>query len=77
MMKRTQIYIENNDFEKLYLLAKANNLTVSELIRQAIKKELFKKLKTNKKNWRGFVGFYKSKIKTKANEEIKKYYQKL
>jgi predicted DNA-binding ribbon-helix-helix protein len=77
MMKRTQIYIENNDFEKLYFLAKANNLTVSELIRQAIKKELFKKLKNNKKNWRGFVGFYKSKIKTKANEEIKKYYQKL
>jgi metal-responsive CopG/Arc/MetJ family transcriptional regulator len=77
MMKRTQIYIENNDFEKLYLLAKANNLTVSELIRQAIKKELFEKLKNNKKNWRGFVGFYKSKIKTKANEEIKKYYQKL
>jgi hypothetical protein len=77
MMKRTQIYIEDNDFERLYLLAKANNLTVSELIRQAIKKELFEKLKGNKKNWRGFVGFYKSKIKTKANEEIKKYYQKL
>jgi Ribbon-helix-helix protein, copG family. len=77
MMKRTQIYIEDNDFERLYLLAKANNLTVSELIRQAIKREIFKKLKTNKKNWRGFVGFYKSKIKTKADEEIKEYYQKL
>jgi predicted DNA-binding ribbon-helix-helix protein len=77
MMKRTQIYIENNDFEKLYLLAKANNLTVSELIRRAIKKELFKKLKNNKKNWRDFVGGYKSKIKTKADEEIEKYYQKL
>jgi Ribbon-helix-helix protein, copG family. len=77
MMKRTQIYIEDNDFERLYLLAKANNLTVSELIRQAIKREIFKKLKTNKKNWRDFVGFYKSKIKTKADEEIKEYYQKL
>jgi len=77
MMKRTQIYIENNDFEKLYFLAKANNLTVSELIRQAIKKELFKRLKSNKKNWQDFIGKYKNKIKTKADKEIKKYYQKI
>jgi uncharacterized protein YeaO (DUF488 family) len=77
MMKRTQIYIENNDFERLYFLAKANNLTVSELIRQAIKKELFKRLKSNQKNWQDFIGKYKNKIKTKADKEIKKYYQKI
>ena len=50
-MHRTQLYIEEDIFEKAQQVSKSLNISISEFIRRAIKKELQTDNKSSMKNF--------------------------
>ncbi len=75
-MIRRQIYIPEDIDRDLILLAKQERVNYSQLIREGAK-EVIKKKKSNKANWRKFVGAagkIKLKHKTNSVQVVRDYY---
>ena len=64
LMIRTQVYLPDEIHNDLMLVAEAQQVTVSHLIRQGALKIIKEKMKPNRKGeWREFVGAWKGGAK--------------
>jgi len=75
-MIRTQIYLPEDIYEDLRLIAKTQKVNLSQLIREGAKNVIVGRTKQIKNDgWKEFVGAAgKSKIKTNAVKDIHDYY---
>lgn len=73
-MIRTQVYLPEDIYEDLKLIAKSGKLNFSQLIREGAQKVIKKRTKTKKGNWKKFAGALKTgpkDLSTRVNEIYK------
>ena len=75
-MIRTQIYLHDDQYRELKLLAATGEMNISQLIREGITHVLKSGVlkDTQRKRWKNFIGADKSKHKTNAVKDIHEYY---
>lgn len=75
-MIRTQVYLPDDLYRELKLLAQQKGTNFSALIRKGVKEVIKKKRRRRNKKWgEGFIGAYKGKVKTNAVKDIHDYYK--
>jgi hypothetical protein len=60
-MKRTQLYLDDDLWNALHVRARAENTTVSDLVRQAARERYLGKLDERRKAMQAFVGIRKNR----------------
>ena len=74
-MIRTQIYLPDDIYNQLKLIAANSKLNFSQLIRNGVKKVISDhKPKFDKSAWLKMAGSLKTDIKTNAVQDIQDYY---
>jgi hypothetical protein len=61
IMKRTQLYLDDDLWEALHLRARLNNTTVSELVRTAARDKYMGNLEERRAAMLGIVGLWKDR----------------
>jgi hypothetical protein len=56
IMKRTQLYLDENIWEGLHVRAKSENTTISDLVRRAIEAQYFSNLERRAKAMKAIIG---------------------
>ena len=76
-MKRTQVYLTNNQHAQIAILAKEQGVSFSEMLRRILNEFFTKHHKRgiNVKALKKYAGFIKLKEKTNAVKVINEYYE--
>lgn len=74
-MIRTQVYIPEDMYRELTLLARKKEKNVSELLRDGLAVVIKREKKRKGKGLDALIGMYKGSIKTHAVKDIHEYYR--
>jgi len=61
IMRRTQIYLEESTWKALHIRAKQLRVTISELVRQAVREKYESSLENRRQVMQAFVGLRKNR----------------
>ena len=60
-MRRTQLYLEDSLWKKLHILARQNGVSLSELVRQAVRERYLEGAANRKEALCGAIGLWKDR----------------
>jgi metal-responsive CopG/Arc/MetJ family transcriptional regulator len=72
MMRRTQLYLDDQLWNELHARAREEKTTISELVRRAVRERYFSKLEERKRAMLAIVGIRKGPFAETVEDEVRR-----